>query len=638
MSPFVPKDWKDWPDTTTPLTAAALEDLEDRVTEYVEPHASTHAPGGADAIDLTKIIPSGSSTPPLPDPLYPAGTLFFNTTDSRLRRSTGSAWQNVVAPPVSTFGTFTGTALARPAANTYWAGSVYVATDTGEVSRTDGTSTWTTLGYARPDAGVTASERPLYFDFTDTTTFARGWTAVAGTLWTPSGGVLPPGVTSEVVGVRASESVGDVEFVAKLRTQGTITAGATWGMVAKFIDVSNYLMLRWTPAGTLDIFKCDGGTFTALTTPVVPGASINTTYWFRGSVIGNTLTAERWSSDPAAGGSPTHTATYVLNGGDATKFGAGVRGKVGLRHNSVETTTLDDLIIRPLGRPPRQRDVQVFTSSGTWTKPAGAAADPKAVVEAHVVAGGSGGASGARRASGTATSGGAGGHSGAYTVVTALASQVSATSAVTVGAGGGGAAGITTNDTNGNNGSVGGVSSLSAFFTDGKLVQARTAGTTAAGGGSTGASGGGNGGAGTHTAGSAGSGVVGGAGGNGTMVTGNVTTAGGAGGGVSAAPAGQTGGSGAFGAIDSTASGTVAAGVVGATAPAGITVFPGGPTLGRGGGGGGGSHTGNGGNGAAGSNYGGGGGGGGSCLNGNTSGAGGAGAPGVVVVITEWGG
>lgn len=31
---FVPKDWKDFPNTTTPITAAALEDLETRVTDY----------------------------------------------------------------------------------------------------------------------------------------------------------------------------------------------------------------------------------------------------------------------------------------------------------------------------------------------------------------------------------------------------------------------------------------------------------------------------------------------------------------------------------------------------------------------------------------------------------------------------
>jgi hypothetical protein len=34
--PFTVKDWKDYPDTTTPITAAALEDLEDRVTDYAD--------------------------------------------------------------------------------------------------------------------------------------------------------------------------------------------------------------------------------------------------------------------------------------------------------------------------------------------------------------------------------------------------------------------------------------------------------------------------------------------------------------------------------------------------------------------------------------------------------------------------
>lgn len=34
---FTPKDWKNYPDTTTPITAEALEDLEDRVTDYATP-------------------------------------------------------------------------------------------------------------------------------------------------------------------------------------------------------------------------------------------------------------------------------------------------------------------------------------------------------------------------------------------------------------------------------------------------------------------------------------------------------------------------------------------------------------------------------------------------------------------------
>jgi hypothetical protein len=60
--------------------------------------------------------------------------------------------------------------------------------------------------------------------------------------------------------------------------------------------------------------------------------------------------------------------------------------------------------------------------------------------------------------------------------------------------------------------------------------------------------------------------------------------------------------------------------------------------FGYGGGGGASSHTGDGGAGAAGQLYGGGGGGGGAARNGNSSGAGGAGAPGICVIVTEWGG
>lgn len=34
--PFTPKDWKNAPDTSTPITEAALEDLETRVTDYAD--------------------------------------------------------------------------------------------------------------------------------------------------------------------------------------------------------------------------------------------------------------------------------------------------------------------------------------------------------------------------------------------------------------------------------------------------------------------------------------------------------------------------------------------------------------------------------------------------------------------------
>ncbi len=39
---FTPKDWKDDPDSSTPLSAAALEDLETRVTDYTDEELAAH--------------------------------------------------------------------------------------------------------------------------------------------------------------------------------------------------------------------------------------------------------------------------------------------------------------------------------------------------------------------------------------------------------------------------------------------------------------------------------------------------------------------------------------------------------------------------------------------------------------------
>ena len=39
---FTAKDWKDYPNTTTPLNAAAVEDLETRLSGYTDSEISTH--------------------------------------------------------------------------------------------------------------------------------------------------------------------------------------------------------------------------------------------------------------------------------------------------------------------------------------------------------------------------------------------------------------------------------------------------------------------------------------------------------------------------------------------------------------------------------------------------------------------
>jgi len=265
--------------------------------------------------------------------------------------------------------------------------------------------------------------------------------------------------------------------------------------------------------------------------------------------------------------------------------------------------------------------VNFYTSTATWTKPAGAQ-----TVYVALVADGGGGGSGAFEASGAAV-GGSGGGGGGYSTAMFQASQLSGTVAVTLGTGGAGGAAVT-----GAGAGNPGVAGSGTFF--GSYLWAHGGAAGAAGPGASGTAAGGGGGSGLTTGGAGGTGTTGTGGTSDAAVQGATSGGGGGGGVIASGPTAANGGVGYYTFLGSSAN-TSAGGIVGGASPTSGTApaFQGG--TGPGGGGGAAAITGAAQAGASPqANTGGGGGGGGACSGGTSSGAGAQGAAGYALVIT----
>jgi hypothetical protein len=104
-------------------------------------------------------------------------------------------------------------------------------------------------------------------------------------------------------------------------------------------------------------------------------------------------------------------------------------------------------------------NIQTFTGSGNWTKPAGAT-----FVLVELWGGGGGGGSGRRNAVGSTRTGGSGGGGGGYNARMFLASELGSPISVTIGAAGTAGASVTVDNTDGNNGGAGGTTSFGALL------------------------------------------------------------------------------------------------------------------------------------------------------------------------------
>lgn len=131
--PFTPKDWKDYPDTTTPINAAALEDLETRLSNYTDAGGGGGGglgPGSYKAGDLV-FTPAPDAT----GAAKPAGQVFYiwvplieNVTLDRIAVYVRTA----AASSTVRLGIYADDGAGRPGSRTLDAGTVDTSTTGGK--------------------------------------------------------------------------------------------------------------------------------------------------------------------------------------------------------------------------------------------------------------------------------------------------------------------------------------------------------------------------------------------------------------------------------------------------------------------------------------------------------------------------
>lgn len=190
-------------------------------------------------------------------------------------------------------------------------------------------------------ASVASAQTTVSDDFSSPDTLAANYVvdAGAGTLKVENGVLQATAVSPDkVLTHNGTEGLIDTSVTLQANFKSLSTSGTT-AAVVKRLSPGTFLRVATTySSSSLKFTKFENGTRTDLL--VVSGLftlSPNTTYWVRGRIAGNVLTAELWDHDPATGGSAIVGRTYTLTGADATRFGAGVPGRAGIYLDPGET-------------------------------------------------------------------------------------------------------------------------------------------------------------------------------------------------------------------------------------------------------------------------------------------------------------
>lgn len=169
--------------------------------------------------------------------------------------------------------------------------------------------------------------------------------AGSGTL-SVSGGQLVPSSTAAKRARHTGRgyTYGDTQATLKVTTGAS--ASGTAGVTLKNVDASNRLEV-YTDGTNLKVDKVVAGASTNLASTAVTVAA-STTYWVRGRIEGNVVTAEWFASEPTPMGTPTTTTSYALSTSEAAVFGSAIAGSAGFKLTPAATDwRLDDFRVEP---------------------------------------------------------------------------------------------------------------------------------------------------------------------------------------------------------------------------------------------------------------------------------------------------